>query len=449
MTPPARIVLDVSSILRWTGPPVGILRVEQELARHGLAAEPDVVPAFFDPRRGVFRALNPAWRDRLLGAEAAIDHVTLDWRRQRRLWQNLASPRYPAAMALERLRLAGHGWAAQAQRRLLGAYVHHAPFGAPGVRHAVVPLDMALGATLALGPRDRLLLAGSGWARARAAAAHGMEAGARLVPLCYDLIPLLHPEWFPPEELPDFEAYWAALLPAAARVLCNAACVAEDITRHAATLGHRIAPPSVLPLGFAPPPPVPPAPLPPPLSPGRFALFVSTIEPRKGHAALLAAWRRLVAEGVPQRADFRLVFVGRPGWMVEAVLRALPDADGALGGRVLHLRHVDDATLRRLLADCAFTLYPSRYEGFGLPIIESFAAGKAVIASTGGAVPETVGGLSPCLDPLDVDAWTATLGAWIADPAARAPWEARIARQFRPLHWPEAAAGIFAATRAA
>ena len=87
-------------------------------------------------------------------------------------------------------------------------------------------------------------------------------------------------------------------------------------------------------------------------------------------------------------------------------------------------------------------------EGFGLPIVEAFTRGKAVIASTGGAVPETVNGLSPCLDPLDVDAWTALLGEWIEHPEAYAAWEARIRSDFRPREWPGVAEQIMAAALA-
>lgn len=110
-------------------------------------------------------------------------------------------------------------------------------------------------------------------------------------------------------------------------------------------------------------------------------------------------------------------------------------------GTVLHLSAVGDAVLRAVPGG-AFCLYPSAYEGFGLPIIEAFAHGKAVLASDGGAVPETVGDLSPCLPAGDVGAWEAALAAWIADPAARAPWEARIAAGFAHPDWDGAADAI-------
>jgi glycosyltransferase involved in cell wall biosynthesis len=192
--------------------------------------------------------------------------------------------------------------------------------------------------------------------------------------------------------------------------------------------------------------PVAPGALPPGLVPGHYALLVSTIEPRKGHRIVLDAWRGLLDACIPQRAGFRLVFAGRVGWMVDDLMRDLRE-DPRVAESVMTITDAGDATLAALYRDAAFCLYPSRYEGFGLPVIEAFQYGKAVLASTGGAVPETVGGLSPCLDPDDVAEWRTMLGRFIADPSARAPYEARIRAEFRHPGWDEAAARVFAVVR--
>src|SRR5204862_158556 len=71
------------------------------------------------------------------------------------------------------------------------------------------------------------------------------------------------------------------------------------------------------------------------LEPGRFALFVSTIEPRKGHRLRVEAWRQLLARGVPQRHRFKLVLVGRSGWMVDDLMREIDDP-AAFGNTLLH-----------------------------------------------------------------------------------------------------------------
>jgi glycosyltransferase involved in cell wall biosynthesis len=444
----SRLILDISTIARWTGPPVGIVRVEFELAQHAMRRRHDVQLTFYDPLSGGLRALRPEWQELVLGLDGCIDTVEIDFRRHRPRWRNLLSPRYPIAMWLERLRLTGSATvraiASRLQKRLLRSAARRPPFfDQSGRRVAVVGYDLALGDQVPLAQEDTLLSAGSDWLhKGTAMLALRRRYSMHMAVMCYDLLPLLHPKFFPPQEVPPFRAYWDATLQAGVRIICNSECVAGDV-RHYAAAKHLGDPCTrIVPLAASP---VSNSSLPPlrlPLRRGGFALFVSTIEPRKGHSVLLEVWRRLLRRGVPQKADFRLLFVGRPGWMVDDVLRQVNSAKpyGAL-----HWEGVNDLELERLYQDCAFCLYPSRYEGFGLPIIEAFTRGKAIIASTGGAVPETVNGLSPCLDPLDVDAWTALIGDWIGRPDAYAEWEARIRHDFRRREWPDVAEQIMSA----
>ena len=108
--------------------------------------------------------------------------------------------------------------------------------------------------------------------------------------------------------------------------------------------------------------------------------------------------------------------------MVEETIQLLSDAN-RFGGTVVYYDHAHDELLATLYKRCAFTLYPSIDEGFGLPIIESFSYGKAVIASTGGALPEVVDGRSPTLDPTDELAWERTIIDWFERPQERQKFE--------------------------
>ncbi|HEX4171149.1 MAG TPA: hypothetical protein VHY82_01575, partial [Acetobacteraceae bacterium] len=100
-----RLVLDISTVARWVGPPVGIVRVEFELAQHAVRHRPDVQLTFYDPLTESLRALQPAWQRLVLGLDGAIDTIGIDFRRHRPRWRNMLSPRYPLVMQLERLRL--------------------------------------------------------------------------------------------------------------------------------------------------------------------------------------------------------------------------------------------------------------------------------------------------------------------------------------------------------
>ena len=125
-------------------------------------------------------------------------------------------------------------------------------------------------------------------------------------------------------------------------------------------------------------------------------------------------------------------------------LHQLADAS-SFQGTLLHLSGIDDSTLAGLYRSAAFCLFPSAYEGFGMPVVEAFAHGKAMIASTGGALPETVGSLSPCLPATDRQAWLTTIQRWIEDEDARKPYEAKIRASFTQPDWNQAATKIFEA----
>jgi len=456
------VVFDLTSAARWAGPPVGIVRVQRELAAYARRELPGAVFAVFDPRIMGFRRLAESWIDPVIGGRAALDAWALPdptgGRRRRSeavpswLYSALQARR-TSLRALERLRLRRSGSrlagaADRLQRRLITR--RYAPFmlEADGSRRAFLPPDLAFGEPMAFGPRDILVCTGFGWSHANIEAVLEARAavGFRLVVMCADLIPLMFPQFFKPRDVEDLRRYWRAALPAADLVVVNARAVAEDVRRYGADAGLTTGPIEIAPLGAdsASRLPADAPDLPQGLESGRYALFVSTIEPRKGHAMLLRVWMSLLESGAPQRHHFRLVFVGRPGWMTEALQETMR-ADPRLRGWLVVLQGVDDRLLDRLYRDAAFCLYPSIYEGFGLPVAEAFARGKAVLASTGGALAELAAGFSPPLDPLDEAAWRSWIEAWMADPAARAPYEAAIRERFAAPTWREAAARFFAA----
>jgi glycosyltransferase involved in cell wall biosynthesis len=241
----------------------------------------------------------------------------------------------------------------------------------------------------------------------------------------------------------SFRRHWTAILPLAERILVNSRAVEKDIRAFCRGLGRDPGEIVLVRPGCDLSGVEAALDLPAGLAKGKFVLFVGTIEPRKGHDMILDVWRRLLEKGVPQRHGFTLVLAGQRGWKVDDLIRRL--GDPAFAGSLLHLPATDDATLAALYRDTAFCLLPSLYEGFGMPVIEAFARGKAIIASDAGALPEVVGGLSPCLPPDDRAAWFATLEQWIEDEHAWAPYEAAIRASFKPVTWDSAAAEIFEA----
>ncbi len=166
-----------------------------------------------------------------------------------------------------------------------------------------------------------------------------------------------------------------------------------------------------------------------------FVLAVGTLEPRKNLGALIRAMNEVASP-----AD--LVIVGPSGWNDE--LSRLQDESG---DRVRFTGFVDDATLSALYAAAAVFCYPSRFEGFGLPVLEAMAHGAAVVTSTGTATAEVVGGTGVTIDPDDVAGLAAALDELLADPARRATLGAAARTRAATYTWSATAAATVAAYR--
>ncbi len=121
--------------------------------------------------------------------------------------------------------------------------------------------------------------------------------------------------------------------------------------------------------------------------PERFVLFVATIEGRKNHRLMFEIWRRMFEEGDDPP---HLICVGRLGWRAAQFVSALVESN-YLDGRVHLLRDISDSDLRMLYDRCLFTVCPTLYEGWGLPVGESLAMGKICVSSDRASVPEVAG----------------------------------------------------------
>jgi glycosyltransferase involved in cell wall biosynthesis len=132
------------------------------------------------------------------------------------------------------------------------------------------------------------------------------------------------------------------------------------------------------------------------LEPYRYVVALGTIEPRKNHARLLAAFEQLVA----RRPELQLVIVGARGWRDAPFRRALHRS--AARGRVVLTGRLSDREVAALLASSSLVAYASLYEGFGLPILEAMAAGAPVVTSRVSSMPEVAGGAAVLVDPTSV-----------------------------------------------
>jgi glycosyltransferase involved in cell wall biosynthesis len=453
-----RVIYDMTTLFHWSGPPSGIVRVDNAFAHWARDRLPDTHFAVFDQGIGRFRKVADRWVEPLIADRTFIDTWGLTWglgtgpvrypRVPRSIAKWLTQPRRQAFAILERIRLDGpvalRAAAERLQARMMSEKYRAALVASDGTRRAYVPFDKAYEGVISFSARDTLISVGSSWTYLdpRTFTTLKEETSCTLVVFCHDLIPLTHPEYCVAAEVAQFRAYFRQMIPHVDRVIVSTRTNEAELRAYCASHDIRLGETRVTPFGAEIPSARRPAPV-EGLVPGRYALFVSTIEPRKGHGLLCRVWARLRAQGVVGSNGFKLAIVGRPGWNADAILRELRAE--AEHGTIRLFAGADDALLAALYDGAAFCVYPSMYEGYGLPIVEAFARGKAVIASNGGAIPEIAAAFAPCLDPTDEEAWLTHLRRWIIDPASRRGYEDKIRAEFRPVSWEEAGRLFFRA----
>ncbi len=132
------------------------------------------------------------------------------------------------------------------------------------------------------------------------------------------------------------------------------------------------------------------------LAPDRFWLAVGTLEPRKNLRRLLRAFAQYVHQ---TESPYPLALAGGKGWLEEDLDHFIEDL--GLSAQVHILGYVSDEELISLYGNCFCFVYPSLYEGFGLPVLEAMGQGAAVITSNGTSLPEVAGDAAHYVDPRD------------------------------------------------
>lgn len=174
-----------------------------------------------------------------------------------------------------------------------------------------------------------------------------------------------------------------------------------------------------------------------------FVLYVSSIDIRKNHRLLIDVWRRLAQQRGRRTPD--LVLVGRPYWRGDEVMLSVA-AEHELQAHVHFLTDVDDDELDWFYKNCLFTVYPSLYEGWGLPVVEALSYGKACLVSDRSSTAEIAPHLTDLLDPYDFRAWLDRINFYFDNRAALARVEANVREQFTEYSWPSAVTDIVGAT---
>jgi alpha-1,3-rhamnosyl/mannosyltransferase len=239
-----------------------------------------------------------------------------------------------------------------------------------------------------------------------------MPADCPTLATVHDLSVILHPEWHPADRVKRFKKQFPHVLSRCAHFLADTESVRRELITYCGVAPERITrvymgiredlrplPRSEVERGLAR------------LKlPRRYLLCLGTVEPRKNILRLLKVYCSLPER---LRSAWPLLLVGGWGWNAGSVRDYLQASARHCG--VLHLGYAASADLPILYNGARALLFPSYYEGFGLPPLEMMACGGAVIASTAAAVGEVVGDQAHVIDPEDSDGWRGAIERIVTD----------------------------------
>lgn len=170
--------------------------------------------------------------------------------------------------------------------------------------------------------------------------------------------------------------------------------------------------------------------------PYKFILYLGTLEPRKNLIALLQAFEAFHREAVGELEKYELVLAGRPGWKYATFFQAI---DQSPAREWIHqIGYVEDGDKPALYNLASVFVYPSFYEGFGIPPLEALASGVPVIASHSASLPEVIGGAGVLIDPYRPDEILQALRGILSDKQYQALLRERALVRSRTFTWDRA-----------
>ena len=175
------------------------------------------------------------------------------------------------------------------------------------------------------------------------------------------------------------------------------------------------------------------------LKPDSFVLNVGAIHFRKNPQLLYNVWLRLVDE-LGKKAP-KLVIVGGVAWNSND-FASLLQRNEQLKQHIIVLKNISDRELSWLYRNCMFTVYPSLYEGWGLPVAESLCYGKLCITSNVSSIPEIAPELTELIDPLDTMTWYNTIKFYAKSRDARRAAEKSIRESYKITSWSDSASEL-------
>lgn len=252
----------------------------------------------------------------------------------------------------------------------------------------------------------------------------------KLVNVVYDLIPVLEPQFFGNLLTKQYANYMFEAIASCDLLLPISKCTDKDLDIFANEVGLRLPETQVIRLGDEI------------SSVGTkdisggsrtpYILCVGTIEVRKNHALLYYAYRELLRTSKPESIP-QLIIVGSKGWYTDDILM-LFHQDPQVSKKVTIRYSTTDQELAELYENALFTIYPSMYEGWGLPLAESLAYGKVTLSSNLSSMPEVGGDCVDYFSPYDALGCAQLISRYL-DRKIRQEREAEIKKRHKITLW--------------
>ncbi len=232
-----------------------------------------------------------------------------------------------------------------------------------------------------------------------------------IVTTVHDMSVLLYPEWHPIDRVHYFEKHFYDRLGATSRFIADSQFTRQEMIAHLPVDPDRV---DVVPLaartGFRPMAEPEFRPVLKRLGlPNKYLLFVGTIEPRKNLLGLLRSYATLPPA---IKSEYPLLIVGRWGWRSQEIAEEFKRNEDS----VILAGYVSEHDMAAVFNGATAMVYPSLYEGFGLPPLEMMACGRPVIVSNRSSLPEVVGSAGITVEPDDTDAIAAAIRELIENP---------------------------------
>jgi glycosyltransferase involved in cell wall biosynthesis len=253
-----------------------------------------------------------------------------------------------------------------------------------------------------------------------------------LVPIIYDMCPIVVPQFCSPGIRKVFKQHIRATLSSSDLILSISKNTSSDIKKWLRRMSTKAIPPTIefrlgddisLEKGIRPNQTIP----------KHFILYVSTIEARKNHTSLYYSYKLAIEKGLKLPT---LVIVGKKGWLAEDIYK-LFKSDPAIKNHIILLKDTSDQELSWLYENSMFTVYPSFYEGWGLPVAESLLHGTPVIASSKSSIPEIGGKLVDYFSPYSPEEIMAKIHKYYTDRTLLQKKKAETVENYKPTSWDE------------